>query len=152
MFSLIPNYAQKLFCFPVIRLLVCLRAFSPCLRVEFWLLFWNVLFCQYYFILSQNLFSLPSASTFWFISSSCIVCSTCIVFFSFRPNIFQYFSSVLFVFVVVDFLSAFSIEFSIQVLSLCSCSLGEHRLYHRLISLLRLIVMFVEMYINNSFF
>ena len=42
--------------------------------------------------------------------------------------------------IVADFLSLFPIEFPIQVLSFSSCSLGEHRFYHRLTSLLHRLV------------
>ena len=75
-------FTLKLFCFLVIQLLVCFHAFSSHLLVEFFSLFWNILFYLHCFILSQYHFSLPSfASTSWFISSSCIVCFTCVAFF-----------------------------------------------------------------------
>ena len=46
----------------------------PPLVGRFLSLFWYILFCLYCFILSRCLFNLPSfASTFWFISWSCIV-------------------------------------------------------------------------------
>ena len=111
MFSSLPYFAPKLFCFFIIRLLVCLRAISLCLLVELFSLFWNVLFCLYCFILSQYLFSLPSfASSFWFISSSCFICFTCVAFFYSCPNIFQCFPLVFsFLLVVIDFLSAFPV-------------------------------------------
>ena len=48
MFSSFPYFAPKLFWFLVVRLLVCLRAFSPYLLVIFFSLFWNVLFYLYY--------------------------------------------------------------------------------------------------------
>ena len=45
-------------------------------------LFWNVLFCLYCFSLSRYFSDLPSfASTFWFISSSCIVIFLVLLFF-----------------------------------------------------------------------
>ena len=75
---------SKLFSFPCICLLVCLRAIYPYLLVEFFSLFWNILFCLYFFILSRYLFNLPSlACTFCFFSSSCIVISICVAFFLF---------------------------------------------------------------------
>ena len=44
-------------------------------------LFWNVLLCLYRFTLYRYLFDLPSlVSTFWFISSSCIVIFPCVAF------------------------------------------------------------------------
>ena len=46
-------------CFPVIRLLVCLRAFSSYLRVGFLSLFWNVPFCLYCLIPSFLLSPVP---------------------------------------------------------------------------------------------
>ena len=98
-------------------------------------------FFLYCFILSRCLFSLPSfAITFWFIFSSCIVCFAYVPF-SFRPNTFMCSSSVLsFLLMVVDLLSAFPVEFPIQVLSFHSCNLVEHWVYQRLISLLHSLV------------
>ena len=85
------------------------------------------------------LFSFPSfASTFWLIYSSCIVCFTNFAFF--RSNMFHHFSFGLSFLLVVYFLSEFPVEFPIQVLSFCSCSSGEHRFFHRLISLLHKLV------------
>ena len=56
-------------------MLVCPRAFSPYLMIEYLFIFWNVLFCLYCFILSRYPFSVPSlASILWFISPCCIVC------------------------------------------------------------------------------
>ena len=50
--------------------------------------------------------------------------------FSFYPNMFQDASSVFaFLLIVVNFLSAFPVEFHIQVLTFCSCSLGEHHFF-----------------------
>ena len=85
MLSSFSYFTSKLFCFLVIRLLWCIRAFSPLVAGRiFFPLFWDVPFCLYYLILFWYLFSLPSfASTFRFISSSCIVCSICCVAFFF---------------------------------------------------------------------
>ena len=83
-------------------------------------LFWNVLFCLYFFIPSPYFDSFPSfAWIFGFISSSCIFC------FTWGAFEFVTYSSVLSLssFFVVDFLSAFLVEFPIQVLSFCSYSL-----------------------------
>ena len=49
-------------------------------------------------------------------------------------------SVLLFLLVVVDFLSALPVEFPIQVLSFCSCFLREHRFHLRLIWLLHRLV------------
>ncbi len=78
-------------CFPVIRLLVCLRAFSSYLRVEFFFsLFWNVPFCRYCLFLSQYLVSLSSfASTSRSISSSFVGCFNCYVAFSLFIRIYS---------------------------------------------------------------
>ena len=55
-------------------------------------LFWNVLFCLICLILSPYLLSLPSfASTFWFISSSCIVCSSCVTLLISSQHILSFF-------------------------------------------------------------
>ena len=92
MFPSLPYLAQRLFCFFVIRLLVCIRAFYSYLLVEFFslfvcLFFWvgcKLLFCLYCFILSRYLFSPPSlVSIFWFIFTSCIDCFTCWMAFFF---------------------------------------------------------------------
>ena len=93
MFFHLLNFAPKLFCFLVIRLLICLHAISPCLQEIFFSLFWNVLFCLYSFILSRYLFSHPFfASIFWFISSSFIVCFTRVAFFFFSKHVPSFFS------------------------------------------------------------
>ena len=58
----------------------------------FFSLFWDVLFCQYCFILFWNLFSLPSfARNFWFISPSWIVCFTCVAFSFLSPYVLAFF-------------------------------------------------------------
>ena len=69
---------------------------APYFLVELFSLFWNILFYLYCLILSRYLFSLPSfVSTFWFISSSCIVCFTCWIAFFFSsqhvPAFFSFF-------------------------------------------------------------
>ena len=52
----------------------------PTSRIFSFFLLWNVLFCLYCFVLSQYRFSFLSfACSFWFISSSCIVCVNCCV-------------------------------------------------------------------------
>ena len=122
-------FAPKFFCFPCIRLLVCLRAISAYLLVEFFSLFWNVLFSLYYFILSLYLVNLHFfASSFWFISSGCVVIFTCVAFFLFVPcscvfPLFYYFL------LVINFLFAFPVKFPIQVLSFYSCFFGEPRFF-----------------------
>ena len=104
-------------------------------------LLWTILFCLYCFLQSRYLFSLPSfASTFWFISSSCIVCFTCVAFTFLCQRTFSILS---FLLVVLDFLSAFPVEFPIQVVCFCSCSFEEHRFYNRLISFLHRLVRLV---------
>ena len=87
-------------------------------------LFWNVLFCLYCFTLCQYLFNLPSfASTFWFISSSCIVIFF-VLLLSFCLYMFQCLSFILsFWSVFLDFLSTFPVEFLILVLMFSSCFL-----------------------------
>ena len=136
MFSSFPYFVPKLFCFLVIQLLVCCQALTHYLQVESFPLFWNFLFGQYFFLSCLDIFLVfllsPVPSSL--ISSSCIVCLTCVAFFSFRPNIFLCSSSVLsFLLVVEDFLLAFPVEFPLQVLSFCSCYLEEHRFFHKLI-------------------
>ena len=86
MFSSLPYFAPKLFCFLVTRLLMS-SCILDLLASRIFSLFWNVFFCLYRFILSRYLFSLSSfASTFWFISSSCIVYFACYVAFLFSSK------------------------------------------------------------------
>ena len=125
-YSSFPYLAPKLFCFLVIRLLVCFRAFSSYLLVEF---FSVAVECPVLFVLFYHVsvsFYLPSfASTFWINSSGCIVCFACVVFLSSRydPAFFLYF---IILHIFVDFLFAFPFEFPfhIPIFSFCSCSLG----------------------------
>ena len=111
MFSSFPYFALKLLfpCHSVVSMTSCIlsllasRIFS--------------LFCLYCFILFLYLYSLPTfASTFWFIFLCCIVLLG--LLFSLHPNMFLCSLSVLsFLLVVVNFLSAFPVEFPIQILS-----------------------------------
>ena len=67
-------FTPKLFSFSYIRLLVCFRVISSNLLVEFSFVVLECSVFLYCFTLCLYLFNLPSfASTFWFISSSCIV-------------------------------------------------------------------------------
>ena len=69
-----PYFTSKSFCFFYIRLLVCSRAFSTYLLVEFSFVIWNALFCSHRLTLSLYLLNLSSfASIGWFIFSICIV-------------------------------------------------------------------------------
>ena len=64
----------------------------------------------------------------------------------FCPNMFQRFSFVLsFLPVFVAFLSAFPVEFLIQILFFCSCSLRETRFSHKLILTLRRLVHLIRL-------
>ena len=135
MFYLFLYFAPKLFCSLSSG---CWYIFVHSSLRFFFSLFWNILFGMYYFILSRYLFCLPSfASNFWFISSSCF---TCVAFsFCFFPMLQRSPSVLSFSIFVVD-LFAFPIEFLIQILSFCSCSLGEHQLSLWLLSLLHRLV------------
>ena len=84
MFSI---FSSKIVRFFGVRLSVCFGVMSPQLSIEF-SLFWNVLFCLYYFTLCRYLFNLPSfPRTFWFISSSCTVIFSLVVFSFLFPHI-----------------------------------------------------------------
>ena len=100
MFLLFPYFSPKLFCCLVIWFLVCLRAFSPSLLVEIFIVFeCPTLNCL---ILSRCLFSFPSfVGNFWFISLSCIICfNFCVAFlFSFQLGSAFFFCFFLFFFV-----------------------------------------------------
>ena len=107
------NYIQHYSCgFSCIWLLVCFRVICSHLWVEFFSLFWNVLCCLNCFTLYRYLFNLPSfASTFWYISSSCIIIFTCVAF-SFRHYMSQRLPFVLsFWPVFVDFYLRFQSNF-----------------------------------------
>ena len=73
----------RLFCYILFVTIFCSKiVWFPCYPVVgiFSSLFWNVLFCLCCFILSRYLLNFPFlASTFWFISSSCIVCFDCVL-------------------------------------------------------------------------
>ena len=91
MISLFLYFAPKLFCFPHIRLWVCLRIFYPYLLVEF---SFAGLECPVLSVLfdPRFLFILPSfASNYWFISSSCIGCSNRVALFFSSQHIFAFY-------------------------------------------------------------
>ena len=115
-----PYFALKLFCFLVIRLLVCLREFSPYLEVDFFRCFgmfyfvFIVLPCLVIFLVF--LLSLVPSGLFPRSVSSVLLESI----FPFCANMFRCFSLVLsFLFVIVDFLFAFPVEFPNRVLTFC---------------------------------
>ena len=131
-----PYFTAKSFYLVRIWLLVWLRPFFPYLWVEFFSLFWKVLFCLYCLVLSWYLFSLPSfASIFSIVSSNFISRSS----FPLRPNIFSC-SVFLFLLVVEVFLSAIRIWVSIRVLIFSLWSSRGPRFcfvfFHRLLCIL----------------
>ena len=78
-------FISKTVLFPWILLILRILFF-------FFLMFWNILFSLYHFILSRNLNSLPSFPiTDWFISSSCIFCFSCVTFLFFPQTIPEFF-------------------------------------------------------------
>ena len=133
MFTSFPYFAPKLFCFFIIRLLVCIGAFTPDFLVEF---FWfkNVPFCLYCFILSRYLFSFLLVSVSGLLPRVVSFVLIVVFLFSFRSNLFQCSSSVLLFSFVVDFLLVFLVEFPIRVLSFCSCFLRNTDFFRRLLS------------------
>ena len=69
LWSMFPYFTPKLFCFPRIRLWVCLRTFLPYFLVEF-------SFVVFECLVLSALFDLSSfANTLWFIFTSCIICT-----------------------------------------------------------------------------
>ena len=90
MFTWLPYFTPKLFSFPCLRLLLCLRAISPYSLVEFAFIVWEYPILSALFYPISISFNFPS---FRFISPSCIVIFSCIAF-SFCPNMFQHFSFV----------------------------------------------------------
>ena len=83
--SSFPYFAPNLFCFLIIRLLICIGAFTPYFLIEFFSLFWNVLFCFYCFILSRYLFSFHS-----FVSNFVIVVLCELFFISVFADVLLY--------------------------------------------------------------
>ena len=85
-FSSLANFAPKLFCFFIIRLLGRVHAFTPTCFLIYFSIFSNILIYRYCFIRFRYLWSFVSfASYFRFISSSCDVCFTCVAFLLFIP-------------------------------------------------------------------
>ena len=110
--------------------------------------FRKILFCLHCFTLCRYLFNLPSfASTFWFISSSCIVICSCVAWsflFLHIPASFLFVSSFWPVFVNVLF--TFLVENLIQVLIFLSCFLRGSQFSRKLIWLLHRLVHLIEIY------
>ena len=105
MFSSFSNFSKIVLfpCHPVIRMCWCIHLLLA--NRIFFVFVGNFLFSLYSTILSQYLFSLPLlASTFWFISSTCIMSFSSWVAFCFPPILFLGSSSVLSSLpVVIDF-------------------------------------------------
>ena len=129
MFSLFPYFVPNLVGFLVIQLLVLFMHSPNYFPLDY---VFVVLECPLFsaFLkscLDMFLFSfLSPVPSDLFIELYCFF-TCCVACFSFCPNIFQRFSSVSSFLLLVDFLSAFLAEIPIQN--------GEHRFYHRLISL-----------------
>ena len=140
----------RLFCYVVFVLIFCYKIVlfpchlivGTCWRIHLqladrtFLSFWNVLFFLYCFILSWYVFSLPFPPVY-------ILLFYCLFYlcfsFSFQ-HLPAFFLCLIVSLDVVDFLSAFPVEFPIQVLSFCLCSLDQRRFFRRVISLqLRLV-------------
>ena len=92
----------------------------PYLQVKFSFVILEFLFCLYCLILYWDILNLPSfASTFWFISSRCIICSSCVALLFSSQHILAFFCLLKFLSVVETFLSVFPVWFPIQVLNVC---------------------------------
>ena len=89
------DLSVPIFCFKIVLLPSNSVAFvysPPTCQKNFLSLFWNVLFCLYWLVLSWYLFSLPSlANTFWFITSVCIFGSNCVAFLLSSYHILMFF-------------------------------------------------------------
>ena len=95
--------------------------------VDFVLLFWNVLFCLYCLVLSWYLFSLPFACIFW-VGLHKFFSVLVAVLFQFRP-ILSLCSVLVFLLVVVVFLSAVQVWVPTQVLTFCLWSTNGTRFF-----------------------
>ena len=138
MFFLFPYFTPKLLCFLCIRFFVCPRAYSTYLWVEFSFVILECPVCLYCLTLSRYTLSILSfANIFWFISSCYVVRLTyCFVLDFSSQHILVFFPPLVFSLVVTVLLAVLLALFPMKVLYFCSGSLGEHRFYHRLISLL----------------
>ena len=133
----LPYFSPESFGFFCIRLLICFIVISSQLLIEFSFI---VLECPILSVLFYPLsisVNLPSfASTFWYISSSCIVSFFPFLSFLSCSYLFQRFSFVLSLSVVfVGFLSEFQVEIPILVLTFLSCFFRGSQFSRELISL-----------------
>ena len=117
------QFCTKIVCFARIRLLVCFPVISHyCLKEFLFSLFWNVMFCLYRFTLSWCLFNFPSfSSSFWFISSSCIVIFSCVAFSLLSQHVSVFFLC----FIIFACYLRFLICVSSRVLIFNLCFLGD---------------------------
>ena len=77
-FSWLPYFAPKLFCFLRIRLLICFLAISPYIRLDIFIVLECPVLSVLFYAYHRYLFNLPSfAKTFWLISSCYIVIFSC---------------------------------------------------------------------------
>ena len=145
-FFLVTIFSSKTFGFFGIQLLACFCVIPSQLLIEFSFVILKVLLCLYCFSLCQYLFNLPSfASTFWFISSSCIVIFSRVVL-SFLFLHIPAFSFILsFSSVFLGFFSGFPVEFHILVLTFFKSLSGSH-FSHKLMLPLRKLVRLTRLY------
>ena len=141
--SLFPYFDPKWFCFLVVRLLVCLHAFSPYLLVEIFFIAFEcpVFLGVYCFTLSRYIFGLLSfARTFRLISFCSIFCFTCcVIIFLFVPACSSHLP-LSYHFCILSF----PVEFLNQVLCFCSYSLEGHGFYDRLFLFLHRLVRLIH--------
>ena len=127
---LVSTFFSKIVFLPLHSVVGMFSCHLPDLLVNVFSLFWNVLFCLYCFILSRYLFNLLLSLVLSGLFPRVVLSFLLVLFFPFFLKMFQRFSSVFsFLLVDVDFLSAFPVEFPIQILSFCSCFLGKPRFF-----------------------
>ena len=92
MFPSCPYFPPKLFCFLVIRYMVCYQLFSPCLLFEFFFIVWECpLLAELFFLVSiflKKFFFSPVASS-WFSTGLAFVLII-VLLFSFCLSLFQH--------------------------------------------------------------
>ena len=148
LYSLRSHICSKIMLYPCHLVIGMSSCILPLLSGITFLLIWSVLFCLYCFILSLYL-SFPS--TFWFTSSSCIICFTsCVVFFFSSQNVPMFYFYLILFACCPRFLTCISSQISHPGFE-SLCSLVEARFYLRLISLQRRLVSLISSCFSLSY-
>ena len=148
-FSWLPYFTPKLFSFLCTLFLVCLRAISPYLFVEFSFV---VLECPVFSVFFFYLFSIyfwspPLHELTGLFPRSALLFVLILLFFFLSQHVPPFF----FCFIILcfrRFLICVSVDFPIRLLIFCSCSLKETQFPHKLISLLYRLIHLIRWYFS----